>query len=156
MLHGRHGRPPRSRARRLAGAAGVAGLVVATASCAGGRPVATGTHVVVVEKDFSLHLSRTTVPAGTVTFQVDNEGPSTHEINLDRTSDAAGALPLKADGLTVQEDSSQLHRIDSVEVVRLDQSKDLTVRLTPGHYVFYCNLEGHYLGGMHGTLEVTA
>jgi uncharacterized cupredoxin-like copper-binding protein len=26
--------------------------------------------------------------------------------------------------------------------------------LAPGHYVLFCNLEGHYLGGMNVSLEV--
>ena len=30
----------------------------------------------------------------------------------------------------------------------------LVLRLPPGHYVVFCNLEGHYLGGMHTLLEV--
>ena len=30
----------------------------------------------------------------------------------------------------------------------------LAVNLPPGRYVFFCNLEGHYMGGMHGVLEV--
>jgi uncharacterized cupredoxin-like copper-binding protein len=150
----------RSRARAVASRRVVCGVVavallLALTSCSGSRSAARGTRVVVLEKDFSLHLSKAWVPAGTVTFAVENRGPSTHELNLDRTTDAAGSLPIKADGLTVNEDSSQLHRIDSVEVVRLDETKDMTVQLTPGHYVLYCNLEGHYFGGMHTTLDVT-
>ena len=31
----------------------------------------------------------------------------------------------------------------------------LVIHLAPGRYVFFCNLEGHYLGGMHGVLEVS-
>ena len=30
----------------------------------------------------------------------------------------------------------------------------LGLGLTPGNYVLYCNLEGHYLGGMHASLAV--
>jgi uncharacterized cupredoxin-like copper-binding protein len=28
------------------------------------------------------------------------------------------------------------------------------VRLPPGHYVLYCNMEGHYLAGMHAEVTV--
>jgi uncharacterized cupredoxin-like copper-binding protein len=31
----------------------------------------------------------------------------------------------------------------------------LALSLQPGRYVFFCNMEGHYMGGMHGVLEVT-
>ena len=32
----------------------------------------------------------------------------------------------------------------------------LPLTLAPGRYVFFCNMDGHYLGGMHAVLEVTA
>jgi uncharacterized cupredoxin-like copper-binding protein len=32
----------------------------------------------------------------------------------------------------------------------------LAIALTPGRYVFFCNMEGHYMGGMHGVVEVSA
>jgi uncharacterized cupredoxin-like copper-binding protein len=105
-------------------------------------------------RDFKLKVSRSTVPAGHVVIRVHNHGPSTHEFNVDRTDLASGALPLKADGLTVDENSKQLHRIDSIEELNLGDSGDLELSLKPGHYVVYCNLEGHYLGGMHAEFEV--
>jgi uncharacterized cupredoxin-like copper-binding protein len=30
----------------------------------------------------------------------------------------------------------------------------MVLNLTPGRYVMYCNLEGHYLGGMYAALTV--
>jgi uncharacterized cupredoxin-like copper-binding protein len=30
----------------------------------------------------------------------------------------------------------------------------LHLHLTPGRYVLFCNMAGHYLGGMHRTLVV--
>ena len=106
--------------------------------------------------DFGIKAKRTTVEAGQVVLHIHNAGPSTHEINVDRTSDAAPDLPLKADGLTVSEDDASLQRIDSIEELNLGATQDLTLHLKPGHYVLYCNLEGHYLGGMHMALNVVA
>ncbi len=123
---------------------------VARALPADGRPVK------VTLEDFSVKASQATVRAGTVVLHIHNAGPSTHEINVDRTNDAASELPLKADGLTVDEDDPSLRRIDSIEELDLGTTGDLTLRLQPGHYVFYCNLEGHYLGGMHAALNVVA
>ena len=40
------------------------------------------------------------------------------------------------------------------ESVQLDERHQLDLDLDPGHYVLFCNLEGHYLGGMHVDLEV--
>lgn len=110
----------------------------------------------VTEKDFAVKARRTTVTAGVVVLHVRNAGPSTHELNVDRTNDAPADLPLKPDGLTVNEDASSLHRVDSIEQLDLGDSGTLTLRLRPGHYVVYCNLEGHYLGGMHLAFDVVA
>ena len=108
----------------------------------------------VTVKDFSIKAARPTVRAGEVVLHLHNLGPSTHEFNVDRTDLAADALPLQSDGLTVNEDAPGLHRIDSVEQLDLGASADLTVKLKPGHYVLWCNLEGHYLGGMRYPLDV--
>jgi uncharacterized cupredoxin-like copper-binding protein len=32
--------------------------------------------------------------------------------------------------------------------------RDLQVHLTSGRYVLFCNMSGHYLGGMHRVLVV--
>jgi uncharacterized cupredoxin-like copper-binding protein len=42
----------------------------------------------------------------------------------------------------------------SIEVVEAGDKATLKLNLPPGHYVLYCNLEGHYLGNMYATLEV--
>jgi uncharacterized cupredoxin-like copper-binding protein len=142
-------------------AAGVSGLVavvaVAGIELAGSAGAQDGGHsssVDVNQKDFRLRASVSTVRAGTVTFHVHNDGPSTHEFNVDRTAVADGSLPLRDDGITVNEDSPLLHRIDSLNGVTDGTDADLTVHLTPGRYVLYCNFEGHYLGGMHFSLTV--
>ena len=127
--------------------------VMVAAAPATAAPTGQGPLGVTV-RDFKVQSARRTVRAGTVVLRVHNVGPSTHEINVDRTSLADSALPLKPDGLTVQEDSPQLQRIDSIEQLDLGATSEVTVKLKPGHYVFYCNLEGHYLGGMHVSVNV--
>ena len=96
------------------------------------------------------------VRAGTVTLQIENHGPSTHELNIDETSGPAGGLPLRPNSLQMDEESAQLHPIDSISGIRVGATRNLTLHLAPGHYVLFCNLEGHYLGGMHVALDVTA
>ena len=105
--------------------------------------------------DFKLSTKTTKVPAGYVTFRIRNTGPSTHEFVVDRTDVAADALPLRANDITVDEDSKQLHAAGELAEIRLDTTRDLTLDLKPGHYVLFCNLEGHYRGGMYAALEVT-
>ena len=123
------------------------------AGCGGGSSTSRETIEVKLE-DFLLHVSARTATPGEVTLHLENDGPSTHEINIDRTDIPEGALPLRADGLSVDEGSPQLKRIDSVEILEAGDRKNFTVKLPPGHYVLYCNLEGHYLGKMHATLVV--
>jgi len=89
-----------------------------------------------------------------VTFQVHNRGPSTHEFVVVRTGIAASRLPLKTDGLTINEESSALHPVGSVEELDIAHDHALRLHLKPGHYIIFCNLEGHYLGGMRASLDV--
>jgi uncharacterized cupredoxin-like copper-binding protein len=65
----------------------------------------------------------------------------------------ADGLPHGADGLSVDED--QVEVVDELGEVATRTTASLTLDLGPGHYVFFCNLEGHYLGGMHGALDVS-
>ncbi len=131
-------------------------LVAAAAGCTRGNAAVHGRIVQVRERDFALTPNVERVPAGLLTFRVHNAGPSTHEFLIDRTSDAADALPLGTNGMTVNEDSPALIPIASLNAIRLGQTRDLTVRLAPGRYVLFCNLEGHYRGGMYAAIEVVA
>lgn len=130
----------------------LAALLVAPSAVAADS--AAPARIDVTMHDFKIKLSRRSVPAGPVDIHVHNRGPSTHEINVDRTNLDADSLPIKADGLTVNEDSKSLLRIDSIEQLNLGETGDLHLDLRPGHYVLYCNLEGHYLGGMHVSFDV--
>lgn len=107
-------------------------------------------------EDFKLTTERLAVPAGYVTFRIHNAGPSTHEFIVAASEIAADALPLRANGITVDEESKKLHPAGELGDIRLDSTRDLTLKLEPGHYVLYCNLEGHYRGGMYAIVEVTS
>ncbi len=143
------------RAGALVGLAVVGALAVfAVSGSAGAQSSGRATTVTVRLRDFKYHASPAVVPAGTITFKVVNAGPSTHEFNVDRTALPDGSLPLRADGLTVNEQSPLVDNVGSISTVDDGQTASLTLRLTPGHYVLFCNLEGHYLGGMHVSLTV--
>jgi uncharacterized cupredoxin-like copper-binding protein len=129
--------------------------VAVLSGCASSATVAQGTRVVVVEHDYGLHASSSSVHAGTVTFHVENHGPSTHEFIIDEASLPAGGLPLQANGIQVVERSPQLHNVEATQL-RVGTTQDLRVRLQAGTYVMFCNLAGHYLGGMHLALNVTS
>jgi uncharacterized cupredoxin-like copper-binding protein len=113
-----------------------------------------GTPVDVTLKDFSITPTAQTVRAGDIVVRVSNEAPVTHEFVVVRTDLPADGLPIAPDGLSVNEE--WLSHVGEVPENPAGGTKDLVLNLPPGQYVFFCNLEGHYLGGMHAVLEVTA
>jgi len=124
-----------------------------TAACSNGSSSPSGTGISVTLKDFHVSASIQQVRAGIVRFRIENRGPSTHEFVVVRTDVPAGGLPLGPDGLRVDEDSPLLHHTGELDEVQLGSSGTLVLRLPPGHYALICNLEGHYLGGMHLALD---
>lgn len=124
----------------------VAALIVLSA-CSGTAETSSGPAVDVTLRDFSIHSSLSTVNAGPIAFNVYNQGPATHEFVVVRTDLPADRLPIATDGLSVDEDA--LARVGEISDVNISTSEALDLRLPPGRYVFFCNLEGHYLGGMH-------
>ena len=107
-----------------------------------------------VMEDFEVEQEATAVPAGTVSFLIRNQGPTTHEVIFVRTDRAPDRLPLQSDGLTVDEEGPGIKFLEEVEGLDIDDRQTLVLDLAPGHYVLYCNLEGHYLGGMYEALTV--
>jgi uncharacterized cupredoxin-like copper-binding protein len=118
------------------------------------EPTPRGTPVNVRLEDFKVQPDAAAVPAGTVRFRILNQGPTTHQLNVVRTDRAPDKLPLQRDGLTVNDDAPGLDHLDEAQGLDIDDRRTLVLRLAPGHYVLYCNLEGHYLGGMYAALTV--
>jgi uncharacterized cupredoxin-like copper-binding protein len=141
------------RRRSLAAAFGAAALLLA-AGCGGtqGLGPADATLVTVNERDFSISASPNTVDAGTVLFQDENHGPDAHELIVVR--DDTGDLPLRSDGLTVSEEKLAHSIVGALEPGMPGTVRQLKLKLAPGRYVLICNMEGHYMGGMHTVLVV--
>ncbi|HEX8929948.1 MAG TPA: sulfocyanin-like copper-binding protein [Actinomycetota bacterium] len=118
------------------------------------EPTPTGTPVNVLLEDFNVRQDAAVVPAGTVRFRIRNQGPTSHEFIVVRTDRSPDKLPLQDDGLTVNEDASGIDLLDQAEGLDIDDRRTLVLDLPAGNYVLYCNLEGHYLGGMHAALTV--
>ena len=112
-----------------------------------------GTPVDVTLKDFNITPAEQTVGTGDVVMRVHNDAPVTHEFVVVRTDLPADGLPIGPDGLSVNEE--WLSAMGELDEVPATKSSSLALNLPPGRYVFFCNLEGHYLGGMHAVLEVT-
>jgi uncharacterized cupredoxin-like copper-binding protein len=128
----------------------IAGLAVLAVAACSERSTAdrAGRTVRVTERDFHISAPKR-VPAGDLTLAVDNKGPDHHELLLVRGR--GRKLPLRGDGLTVDEDG-----LGSAVVAALEPAERgahlLEVHLTPGHYRLICNMSGHYMGGMETDL----
>jgi uncharacterized cupredoxin-like copper-binding protein len=116
------------------------------------RSEASARALPVSEGDFHLQ-APATLRAGTYTFHVDNHGPTYHELIIAPTT--TGSLPLRKDGLTVDEEALERREPGSLEPAGPGAVRNLTVTLKPGRYVFFCNMEGHYMAGMHAEVDVS-
>ena len=103
------------------------------------------------ERDFRIVAPRQ-VPAGDVRLSVVNRGPDDHELIIVRKKEGS-ELPLRSDGLTVDEDALGRANVGALEPGE-PGTRELRVNLKPGHYELICNMAGHYLGGMERDLDV--
>jgi uncharacterized cupredoxin-like copper-binding protein len=62
---------------------------------------------------------------------------------------------LRRDGLTVDEDALESVTIGVLEPAPPGTIRHLDATLRKGRYEVFCNMAGHYLGGMHAFLVVT-
>ena len=124
-------------------------------SAGGGGGGTGGTTVNVTLSEFKVELDKTEIPSGSVTFQVKNSGAITHEFVVFKTDLAADALPKASDEDEVNEDDASLTSMGEVEDVEVGATKSFTADLQPGDYVAICNVETHYMAGMHIAFTVS-
>jgi len=104
-------------------------------------------------KEWAVSPSASSVPAGTVTFAIRNDGAETHEFVVIRTNLGLLDLPVGDDG-SVSEEGDGIEVIDEVEDLAAGKSETLEVELSAGDYVLICNIveEMEMEGGMqHGS-----
>jgi uncharacterized cupredoxin-like copper-binding protein len=106
----------------------------------------------VTVRDFHIKVSPARIKAGPTRIVVVNKGPDTHEILVARTS---ADLPLRSDALTVDEDKLEPVTVGEAEGESPGAVEVLHVKLRPGRYELFCNMAGHYLGGMSARLVVS-
>jgi uncharacterized cupredoxin-like copper-binding protein len=107
----------------------------------------------VQERDFRITLKPARVRAGTVRLVLHNKGPDTHELLIVRSDSAI--LPLRTDGLTVNEAAVDRQTVGVIEGKNSGSTEEMVLHLKPGRYELFCNMAGHYLGGMHAELVVS-
>jgi uncharacterized cupredoxin-like copper-binding protein len=113
--------------------------------------------VAVTLQEFAVAADPASVPAGSVTFDVTNEGPDdVHEFVVIATDLGPTELPVDEDG-AVEEGGEGMEVVDEIEDIPVGESPSLTVDLEAGNYVLICNilqeeadgtLEAHYTEGM--------
>jgi uncharacterized cupredoxin-like copper-binding protein len=106
--------------------------------------------VQIKERDFRIQVSPRQVRAGEIRLVVENDGPVTHELLVARRR--TSHLPLRNDGLTVDEDA--IPTAGEVEGALPGGVHTLRLHLSPGRYQLFCNMAGHYLAGMRAELVV--
>jgi plastocyanin len=111
---------------RLALAAVAAGVALLHASAPA--------RVQVVAREYSFTLSRLHVRAGTVVIELANFGQDPHDLRVRRL----GA-----------------RHVAGLGVVAPGERGELTVKLAPGRYSFWCSVANHRQLGMHTVLVVT-
>lgn len=96
--------------------------------------------------DFKVDLAPTTIAVGQpVTFVIGNQGPSVHELVLEKAGDVDVPLA-QADGTAAE-----------VEDIDAGGTGQLTFTFSePGTYQLACHIPGHYETGMVTTFEVVA
>ena len=123
-------------------------------ACTSSPPEHDGPVLHVRIKDFKIHPALPSVEDGLLTLSIWNEGPTTHEFVVVQSDRSADELPIGEDGIRVDEDA--VVPVDELKKIGAKTRGILSLSLAPGHYVLFCNLEGHYLAGMRASLEVTA
>ncbi len=91
------------------------------------------------------------VPSGDLRFELSNADGVRHSFVVVRTDLEGEELPISK-GRVDLEAAGEL--VGTVETVLPGGSEGRTFSLPPGRYVLYCDIAGHYEGGMYYTLRV--
>jgi uncharacterized cupredoxin-like copper-binding protein len=122
------------------------------AGCGSAQEAAPRAGVVsVTERDFKISAPKQ-LAAGAILLRAHNQGPDEHELIVARIGSLG--LPLRSDGLTLDEEALQHSEVGVLEPGSPGSDRDLAVKLAPGRYIFFCNMAGHYMGGMHTEVVV--
>jgi uncharacterized cupredoxin-like copper-binding protein len=156
-------------ALRFAAACAIAGALAAPALADGttvkvtlwdkgtGAPMAMDeglgmTHASKADSNMGIKLSKKTVKAGEVTFDVSNASKETVHEMLVIPAPADGKVPYDAKEAKFDEDKAG--SLGEVEETDPGKSGKLTLNLKPGKYILSCNVANHFANGMWTTFTV--
>ena len=135
---------------RLLVLASVALLALPGCGSGGSEADAHVTRLRITERDFRISAPKH-VRSGDLLLSVRNRGPDAHELIVVREG---SRLPLRRDGSTVSEEKLEPVIAGALEPGQPHSTRTLRLHLAPGRYTLFCNMSGHYLGGMHAKLVV--
>lgn len=95
-----------------------------------------------------------TIKAGKMKFTAMNTGVAAHELLIFKSDLAASAYPLDKSG-NIIEDGSGVSLVSDAENIDPAGSQVRSINLTPGKYLFLCNIPGHFKAGMFTVVTVT-
>ena len=107
----------------------------------------------VVLKEWFVLPDKMAVDEGDVTFKVDNRGQMDHEFIIIKTTMSVHDLPVHEKGLNEKKAGKM---IGEIEDLRPGEIREITVHMSPGSYVLFCNkveiedhkIISHYRRGM--------
>lgn len=111
-----------------------------------------GGEVAVTLDDYVIQPGSSTVSAGEVTFKIENNGATEHEMVVIR-SDIDPAT-IAVEDHVIDEEAEGMTPIGEVEDVQPGDSTDLVLTLEAGEYILVCNLPNHFERGMVTTFTV--
>jgi len=116
--------------------------------------------VTVALTEWAVIPNKSTVNAGSVTFNAINSGPvDVHELVMIKTDLAPDSLPIDDNG-NVDTNDAGIILIGEIEDIAVGANAQATFDLEPGHYVLICNIwdageqEAHYAEGMRVAFTV--
>ncbi|MQF64780.1 hypothetical protein FIM04_01475 [SAR202 cluster bacterium AC-409-J13_OGT_754m] len=99
--------------------------------------------------------SNSPAKAGTIAFQVENKGLLNHDFIVVKTNLTADSLEVNSFEAKVNEQTvgEILGRIPQ-ENLGPSSTYSLSLNMSPGKYVIFCNVAAHYQSGMYGQFYV--
>ena len=96
----------------------------------------------------------TTITQGTSTFTIANIGTIAHELLVFKSDLQPSAYPVDAAG-NIKEEGAGVTLVSDGDNVDPGASQVRAIGLTPGTYLFVCNIPGHFKAGMFTVVTVT-
>jgi uncharacterized cupredoxin-like copper-binding protein len=128
-------------------------LVLLVVACTGpADPAPGGSQVVAEMTDYKITVNVPSVKAGKIKIGVRNLASMEHSFEVLKTDLLHDKIPVDGGSAKAKEDG----KVGQIPSIPAGKSAAVTVDLTPGKYVFICNIAGHYQLGMHIGFTVEA